>query len=93
MRFADKKEQFIRTIEMVSLTISLGAVFFQIWILITALEAFFRGQYKVLLPSLILSGLAFLACAVGALLTNIPFLKGIYAGRSQNYSEAKRGMK
>jgi hypothetical protein len=87
MRFADKKEEFARTIETVALIISLGAIFLQIWVLLSGIESYLAGNYENLLPSVILSGLAFTACAIGVLLTNMNFLKGITEGHSKTYQK------
>ena len=85
MRFANKKEEFISIVETVALIISLGAIFLQIWILISGLESYFKGKHENLLPSVILSGLAFAACGVGVMLTNLNFLKGMTDGRTKTY--------
>ena len=87
MRFSDKKEDFIRIVEGIGLIISLGAVFLQIWILISAIESFFKGQYVNLFPVVILSALAFMVCGVSVLLTNLNFLKGITEGRTKTYQK------
>ncbi len=87
MRFSNKKEDFVRTIETVALVISFGAIFLQIWILLSGIEAYFKGKYSNLLPSVILSGLAFMACGVSVLLTNIDFFKGMTEGRSKTYQK------
>ena len=76
MKFSDKREEFIHTIETVCLFISLGAIFFQIWILLSAIESSFKGNFTSLLPSMILSGLAFITCGVSVLLTNMDL--GLY---------------
>lgn len=85
MRFLNKKEDFVRTVETVALIISLGAVFLQIWILLSGIETYFKGNYANLLPSVLLSGLAFIACGVSVLLINMGFLKGMTEGRSKTY--------
>lgn len=85
MRFANKKEDFVNTVETLALIVSLGAVFLQIWVLISSIESYFKGNYANLLPSVFLSGLAFIACGIGVLLTNIDFLKGWSEGRSKSY--------
>lgn len=87
MRFVNKKEEFARTVEALALVVSLGAVFFQIWVLISQLEAYFRGNHANLLPSVILSGLALLACAGSIWLIDLHFLKGIRDGRTKTYQE------
>jgi hypothetical protein len=87
MRFADKKEEFVRTVETVALFVSLGAIFLQIWVLLSGIESYLAGNYENLLPSVILSGLAFAACGIGVLLTNMDFLKGITEGRTKTYQK------
>lgn len=87
MRFSNKKEDFVRTMETMALLISLGAIFFQIWVLLSGIEAYLKGKYANLLPSVILSGLAFMACGVSVLLTNMNFLKGMREGRSKTYQK------
>jgi hypothetical protein len=87
VRFSNKQEDFVHTIESVALIISLGAIFLQIWVLLSGIEAYFKGHYANLLPSVILSGLAFMACGVSVLLTNINFLKGMTEGRSKTYQK------
>lgn len=89
MRFENKQEQFIQTIEWVALITSLGAIFLQIWVLITGVEAYLRGRDAILFPSMLLSGLALLACGVSVALTNLNFLKGIRVGRSKTYDIKK----
>lgn len=85
MRFENKQEQFVQTIERVALIISLGAIFFQIWVLISGIEAYLNGRDVILFPSMLLSGLALLACGVSVALTNLNFLKGNRVGRSKTY--------
>lgn len=87
MRFRDKKEEFNRTVESICLLVSLGAIFFQIWVLISAIEASFKGNHEVLFPSMIVSGLAFLAAGACALLPNMSFLKGMTEGRTNTYQK------
>lgn len=78
MRFQNKREEFRQTLESVCLIVSFGAIFLQIWVLLSGLEAFFQKRYENLLPSVFLSGLAFLACGISALLTRIDFLRRTY---------------
>lgn len=85
MRFSDKREEFANTIEIVGLLVSLGAVFLQIWVLITAIEFSFKGVYSNLFPSVILSGLAFVACGFSVFLTNLHSFNGLMQGRSKTY--------
>jgi hypothetical protein len=85
MRFSNKKEEFVNMVEGVALVISLGAVFLQIWVLISALEMYFEKEYDHLLPSVILSAAALFACGLSVYLTKIKFLKGMADGRSETY--------
>ncbi len=87
MRFANKKEEFTQMIEAVALLVSLGAMFLQIWVLFSAIESYFQRNYVNLLPSVILSGLAFMACGGSILLTQIDFFKGVTEGRSRSYQK------
>ncbi len=88
MRFSNKKEDFANTVETVGLMISLGAIFLQIWVLISGIEALFKGKYANLLPSVILSGLAFFACGMSVFLTQLSFLKGLTTGRTKIYQKS-----
>lgn len=85
MRFSNKKEAFINMVEWVALAMSLGAVFLQIWVLISALEMYFEKRYEHLLPSVILSAAALLVCGLSVYLTKIKFLEGMADGRSDTY--------
>jgi hypothetical protein len=87
MRFADKKHEFRRTIEMVCLFMSLGAVFLQIWVLVTAIDAYFKNNFHIIVPLVILSGLSFLICGLSFYLTDVNFLKGITEGRTKTYQK------
>ena len=87
MKFVNKKEDITQTIETVALLISLGAIFLQIWVLISTIETCFRGNLTNILPSVILSGLAFGACVFSVFLTNFDFLKGMSEGRSKTYQK------
>lgn len=87
MRFKNKIEEFHHTLEFLCVIISLGAVFFQIWILISAVQAYFEGKFVNLLPAVILSAVAFLFCGVSALLTGVDPMKGITRGRTKTYQK------
>jgi len=71
MRFSNKKEDFSHMVETVGLITSLGAVFLQVWVLLSGIESYLSGKYENLLPSVILSGVAFLASGGSVLLINI----------------------
>ena len=87
MRFTDKKDEFKKTIEMVCLFMSLGAVFFQIWVLVTAIDAYFKNNFHIIVPLVILSALGFMICGLSVYLTDVNFLKGITEGRTKTYKE------
>lgn len=87
MRFKNKIEEFHQTLELLCLVISLGAVFFQIWILISGVQSYFEGKFENLVPAMILSGIAFVACGVSALLTGVDPMKGITQGRTKTYQK------
>lgn len=87
MKFKNKLEEFHNTLEFLCVIISLGAVFFQIWILISAVQAYFDGKFNNLFPSVILSGIAFIACGISALLTGANPMKGVTQGRTKTYQE------
>lgn len=88
MRFVDKKAEFQGTIEAVCLFISLGAIFFQIWVLMVSLDAYFKENLHIILPLTILSCLGLLICGISVYLTHINFLKGITEGRTQTYQKS-----
>ncbi len=87
MRFANKKEEFRNTVETVCLFMSVGAVFLQIWVISTAIGAYFKGNVHIILPLTILSGCGFLICGVSVYLTKVDFFKGITEGRSKTYKK------
>ena len=87
MRFQNKNEEFLSSVATFCLILSLGAVFLQIWVIISAIEAYFQGKVEHLLPAVILSGLAFAGCGISALLTGIDFLKGMAEGRTRTYQK------
>ena len=87
MKFSDKREDFYRMVEFVCLLVCLGAVFFQIWLLLSIIETSSQQHHQLLLPSVVLSGLAFLGCGLSVLLTSVDFLKGLTEGRSNTYQK------
>ena len=87
MKFSDKKEEFAQLVETVGLMISLGTIFLQIWVLISGIEAYFKGNYANLFPSVILSGIAFSASVISVFLTNLKFSKGMSEGRTKTYQK------
>jgi hypothetical protein len=87
MKFKNKIDEFHQTLELLCLIISLGAVFFQIWILISGVQAYFEGKFENIVPAMILSGIAFLICGISALLTGVDPMKGIGQGRTGTYQK------
>jgi len=75
-------------VESVCLILSCGAVFLQIWILSSAIEAWFEGTTHGLIASVILSGVALLTCLLTAWTTTLDFTKGIVEGGTVSYHKA-----
>ncbi|MCA9398500.1 MAG: hypothetical protein KC618_02040 [Candidatus Omnitrophica bacterium] len=86
MRFKDKKQEVAAMVEIVCLILSSGAVFLQIWILSSTIEAWFEGTTHGLVASVILSGVALLTCLLTAWTTTLDFTKGITEGRTWTYN-------
>jgi hypothetical protein len=85
MKFHDTRIETRNAIELVCLILSLAAIFFQIWILSTSLEAYFQGHKDRLLPAVIFSVISFLVCALTAWTTGMSFMKGMEEGRTKTY--------
>jgi ABC-type transport system involved in cytochrome bd biosynthesis fused ATPase/permease subunit len=85
MKFRDARIETKKTIEMVCLILSLGAIFIQIWVLATTLEAYFQGKTEHILASVFLSLAAFAVCALTAWTTGMNSMKGSEEGRTQTY--------
>ena len=71
MRFRDVKTETVQMVETICLILSLGAIFLQIWLLLSGLESFFRGEYDRLWATLALSVVALLCCALTAWTTTL----------------------
>ena len=76
MRFNDRKSEIKTTVGNVCLILSLGAIFLQVWALITATEFLLQHKYDKLWPTLVLSGLALACCALTAWTTTLDLFKG-----------------
>ncbi len=85
MKFRDVRTETKKSIEIVCLLLSLGAIFFQIWILATSMESFFQGENHRLLAGVVLSFIAFSVCALTAWTTGMEQMKGIAEGRTKTY--------
>lgn len=85
MKFRDVRTETRSTVELVCLILSLGAIFFQIWILFSSWEAFFEGKIHRILPAVILSFIFFSVCALTAWTTGMSFIKGKDEGRTKTY--------
>lgn len=90
MKFQDKQAGIVGMVETVCLILSLGAIFLQIWILLSGLEAYFQGNPESLSGSLVLSGVAVFVCALAAWTTTIDFMKGLKEGRTVTYTGVTR---
>lgn len=69
MRFKDQKSETAQMISNVCLILSLGAIFLQIWVLLSSVETFLEGNFEHLGAALLLSGIALLCCALTAFTT------------------------
>ena len=85
MKFRDVRSETKTTVELVCLLLSLGAIFFQIWILAGSWETYFQGHTHRLLPAVIFSFLAFAVCGLTAWTTGMSFMKDMEEGRTQTY--------
>lgn len=86
MRFKDKRQEIKDMTESVCLVLSSGAVFLQIWILSSTIEAWFEGSVQGLMASVILSGVALTTCLLAAWTTTLDFSKSITEGRTVSYN-------
>jgi hypothetical protein len=89
MKFRDVRSETKKSIEIVCLLLSLGAIFFQIWILATTMESFFQGHKDRLLVGTILSFIAFCLCLLTAWTTGMEPMKGAEEGRTRTYFKDK----
>ena len=87
MKFKDKKQEIQGMIGSICLALSGGAIFLQIWILSSSIEAWFEGSTHGLVASVILSGFALLTCLLTAWTTTLDFSKGIAEGRTVSYNK------
>ncbi len=85
MKFRDVRLENKKSIEIVCLLLSLGAIFFQIWILATSTESFFQGHNQRLLAGVLLSFISFSVCALTAWTTGMDLMKGTEEGRTKTY--------
>lgn len=85
MKFRDVRSETKKSIEIVCLLLSLGAIFFQIWFLATTMESFFQGHNERLLAGVALSFIAFGVCALTAWTTGMEQMKGAEEGRTKTY--------
>jgi len=69
MRFGSRQIETNQMIGNVCLILSLGAIFIQIWILMSATESYLEGKTDYILGALILSGLALACCTLTAATT------------------------
>lgn len=67
-------------VENLCLILSLGAIFIQIWTLISAMESYLEGNFSHLGPTLALSGIAFACCILTAWTTTFDFSRKLRKG-------------
>ncbi len=85
MRFRNVRAETEKTLEGVCVIIAISAIFFQIWILSTSLEALFQGKNEHLIGAVFFSGICLAFCGLTAWLTTFHHLKGHHEGRSTTY--------
>lgn len=85
MRFKNKEQEVRGMMEAMGLILSGGAVFFQIWILSSAISAWFEGSTHGLAASVVFSGSALLICLLAAWTTTLDFSRGLTEGRTESY--------
>lgn len=73
MRFKNRAEETSQMVGNLCLFVSLGALFIQIWTLMSAVESYLRGDYQHLGPALILSLIALACCGLSAWTTLFDF--------------------
>jgi len=74
MRFKNRNTENVQMVETLCLMLSLGAIFFQIWVLMWAVESYLAGRTTYLGSALMLSGLALACCLLTAWTTTLePF--------------------
>jgi FtsH-binding integral membrane protein len=73
MRFKNHNDETVQMVENLCLILSLGAIFIQIWTLMSAMESYLEGNYDHLGPTLVLSGIALACCALTAWTTTFDF--------------------
>lgn len=71
MKFKNRHAENAQMVENVCLILSLGAIFTQIWVLVSAMESYLEGKTSHLLGALALSGIALLCCALTAATTTL----------------------
>ena len=73
MKFKNRSEETSLMVGNLCLLLSLGALFIQIWTLMSAVESYLRGDYQHLGPAVILSLMALACCALSAWTTTFDF--------------------
>ena len=75
MRFKNRNDETVSMVENLGVILSLSAIFVQIWILMSGVESYLKGDYSRLAPSLFMSAVAWSCCLLTALTTSLmPFL-------------------
>ena len=83
MKFKDRNNETTTMVESVCLILSLGAIFIQIWTLMSGVESYFAGKHHLLIGSLILSAFCLGCCALTAMTTTL------YPGSERRKSREK----
>ncbi len=71
MKFRNRNDETVQMVENICLILSLGAIFVQIWALMSGVESYLEGKHKYLIASLILSALCLACSALTAFTTTL----------------------
>lgn len=83
MKFKNRNDETAAMVENACLILSLGAIFVQIWALMSGVESYLGGKHHLLIGSLVLSALCLGCCALTAVTTLL------YAGPKRRRSREK----
>ena len=83
MKYKNRNNETTAMVESVCLILSLGAIFVQIWALMSGVESYLGGKQLLLIGSLVLSALCLGCCALTAMTTTL------YPGSQRKKSREK----
>lgn len=71
MRFKDRNAEMMQSVENLCLILSLGAIFIQIWVLISAVDSYLAAKWHFLGAAMVLSGICLACCVLTAWTTTL----------------------